>query len=863
MRSDHNWEKVKEIFAACVELPAVERPVFLNDACGTDADLRRELDSLLAAHDEKLNLLEEHSIDLKAKIVDAGPPVAERRFGRYRIVREIGSGGMGSVFLAERDDGEFSMQVALKIVRQSVASSEVIERFKRERQILADLHHTNIATLIDGGVSDKGEPFLAMEFVDGLPITEYCEKNRLSVKKRLRLFLKVCSAVSFAHRNLVVHRDLKPSNILVNNDGEPKLLDFGLAKAFTEDATQTQTAFRAFTPAYASPEQILGSNISTASDQYSLGVVLYELLTGSKPFNFDGRSYDEIVKSLESGEAHSPSTAALRSGHTKLALATDLDNITLKALRREPDRRYVSIEAFADDIRNYLEGRPVTARPNTFSYRATRFVNRYRTPVAAAALIVLALIGGLAVAVWQARIARQERDKAEQRFQEVRRLSTSFLFEIAPRIERLEGSTETREILVTRALEYLNTLAAEKGNDPELQVELAHAYQKIGDLQGNPGKPNLGNYIGAVESLEKARSILEGLEDSRENSLRKADISHQLAKIRFAQGQTKLSFKESENAAAIYNRLLEIDPSSTEVQKLSLTNEIDHAYSYSINNQYAIAVPMYRSSLERLARMDMSDRTVAKLTAQATAFLSNGLSWDDQQAEAEAENTKAIAIAELINERYPRDPEIQRAVFQVYVQASSTFENIKNDVSLHYAQKAAEVANNAVNIDTADQQARFFQAKALSRLGIVLALNKRVDEGRSRLSEAEKILQSLIDQEPRNSIYLDDLGSLYIRFGDVEKARGDLQATLAAYKKAVEVCERLVAVDEQNLVAQRDLAQALKSVGVTENKLGLRSDARASLSRASSIVKVLRENNALGKWDDKIFTEMDELLAKI
>lgn len=863
MVSAARWEKIRDLFAECVELTPAERGPFLTARCGEDLELRREIESLMLAYDDDHNLLEENSIDLKEMGIDPDAVLAERRFGRYRIVREIGSGGMGSVYLADRADGEFSMQVALKIVRHSVASSEVIDRFKKERQILADLHHTNIAKLIDGGVSDKGEPFLAMEFIDGVSITEYCDRENLSVKARLELFLKVCSAVAYAHRNLVVHRDLKPSNILVDNDGQPKLLDFGLAKAFSEDSSQTQTAFRAFTPAYASPEQILGHSISTASDQYSLGVVLFELLTGSKPFNYDGRTYDEIVRSLESAEVVSPSTAVAETGSSRGALSGDLDNITLKALRREPERRYGSVEAFADDIQRYLDGRPVTARPNTLGYLASRFVRRYRTPVAAAAFVILALMGGLAIAVWQARIARLESNKSEQRFQEVRRLSTSFLFEIAPRIERLEGSTETRELLVTRALEYLNVLASEKSDDPALKLELARAFQMVGDLQGNPARPNLGNYAGAVDSYEKARAILTSLAPGRETKLVLAKIAHELSKIRLAQGQTNIALYESDNAQSIYRELLDGETGSADTLLLFLAQQIDHAQIYSINNQYEKAIPMYESVLSRLETMDLSDRTSARLAAMGRAYLSNSLSWDSRQAEAEAENERAIELAEILRQRYPRDAEIQGAVFNVYQLASSTFEGIKNAVSLTYAEKAASAAQTAVDIDPADLQARLFLAKSQSRLGIVLALNGRVGESVSRLSEAEKGLLALIEREPRNTIYLDDLGSLYIRFGDVEKARGDLAATLDAYKKAVQICERMVAVDNGNLVAQRDLAQALKSVGVTENKLGMKSEARASLKRASDIVKILRENNALGKWDEKIFAEMDKLLSEI
>ncbi len=857
--SDPSWQKIKDIFADAMELPSAEREEFVRSQTDDDA-IYQEVISLLAASDETEPILEKHGLGLAERAAEQPPDYRERIFGNYRIIREIGTGGMGSVFLAERSDGAFAMQVALKIVRQSVADSELIERFRQERQILASLHHPNIAALLDGGLSEKGEPFLAMEYVEGRTLTEHC--SELSTEEKLRIFLKVCAAVSYAHRNLVVHRDLKPGNILVTPDGEPKLLDFGLAKVFEGDGTAEQTRLRAFTPAYASPEQILGGRISTASDQYSLGVILYELLTGQKPFDLEGRSLDEIVRSLESGEAMSPSAAVQKTHGMVTPLPGDLDNITLKALRREPERRYTSVEALADDVERYLDGRPVTARPNTFGYLASRFVSRHKTPVIAAAVVLIAVIAGLTASLWQAAIARAERDRAEQRFQEVRRLSTSFLFEIAPRIERLEGSTETRQILVTRALEYLNNLADEKSNDAELQLELAQAYQKIGDLQGNPAKPNLGDYIGAVSSFERARSIIANLPDSYENRLRLAGISNAVAKIHFAQRQMKLSLEEAERASAIYKDLLAEQPDSIELKRAFLANQVDHAYTYAINNQYEIAVPMLRETLDRLSELDQSDREIARLSALATGYLSNSLSWDNKQAEAEAVNEKAVVRAADIAARYPRDPEVQKAVYEVYTLASSTFESIKNDVSLAWAEKALAVAQTASAIDPADEQGRFILAKARSRVGITLGLNKRTAEALAALSEAERSLTQLIEREPRNTIYLDDLSAMYIRLGDVEKTR-DLNATLAAYQKAAEVCERLVALDEKNLVARRDLAQALKSVGVTQEKLGLNDNARQSLGRAVEIVAQLRTAGAIGKWDDKIFTEMEARYAAL
>ena len=414
--TDLDWQQVKKLFAEALEQPADARAAHLDGRCNGNQILLDEVNSLLAAADEPESLIESNSIDLAQKIGAEADDIALHHFGNYRILREIGSGGMGAVFLAERDDGEFTMQVALKIVRQSIADQNIIERFKSERQILANLSHPNIAALHDGGVSDKGEPFLAMEYVDGETLTEYCDNHRLTIQERLRLFLKICSAVSYAHRNLVVHRDIKPSNILINRDGEPKLLDFGLAKAFDIDGSKTQTALRAFTPAYASPEQIRGGNITTASDVYSLGVVFYELLTGVKPVNVEDKSFEEIVETISNHDPIKPSSTDQdddRGVGSKL-LRGDLDNIALTAIRKEPERRFGSVEEFANDIERHLDGRPISARANTTRYIVGKFVRRNRIAVAAGVLVSLAILIGVTISLWQGAIARREAAKSDE-----------------------------------------------------------------------------------------------------------------------------------------------------------------------------------------------------------------------------------------------------------------------------------------------------------------------------------------------------------------------------------------------------------------------------------------------------------------
>lgn len=853
--NDTDWQKLKELFAVAREMQANARLEFINQECNGDPHLISEVMSLLDAEASSEPAIEAHKIDLAGKVIGSGEGHAGRHFGHYRIIREIGSGGMGTVFLAERDDGEFTMQVALKIVRQSLADDAIIERFRRERQILAGLRHPNIAALLDGGVSERDEPFLAMEYVEGEPLIDYCERHGLDVQERLRLYIKVCSAVAYAHRNLVVHRDIKPTNILVTIDGEPKLLDFGLAKAFESDTDSTQTEMRAFTPAYASPEQILGERITTATDHFSLGVVMYELITGNKPFHFEGKSFEEIIRSAESVQAQPPS----RITNGSQRLSGDIDNIVLKCLRREPERRYDSVADLSADIERFLDGRPVAARPNTFGYLATRFIVRNRLAVGAAVVVVLAVFAGLAVALWQAGVAKAERDRAQLRFAEVRQLTNALLFEIAPKIDRLPGSTEAREMIVSRGLAYLDTLAAESRADVELQAELAEAYQKIGDIQGNPTKPNLNDPVGAISSYEKSRTILLALPQTPANRLKLAVAARELARIRSVQREVDASQRNSEEAISLYNALLAEEPNENGLALALIATEIDYAHEFATNNQYDKAVPMYRSIIARLDKLD-EERETLRLKAITAAYLSNGLSWDGKQELAEAENERAVEFADRLAAAAETDTEARRTTFAVYSLASSTFETIKNDVSLSFAERALVVARRAAEADTFDTQAKQDLAKALSRWGILLTLIGRASEGIDELKRSERVLLDLIEREPRNLAYQDDLGTLYTRFGDAAKSRNDLSAALNSYRKSSEVFGRLAAADERNLVAQRDYAQALKSVGLTEIRLGHRTEARATISRTIVIVDSLKRRNALGQWDLRIFEELPALL---
>jgi len=411
------WTHIQTLFEAALDQDPDQRDAFLQTVCADDPELLAEVHSLLAADADAHPLLDGLAIDAIALPADLLPdgilPSEGERVGPYRIEEPLGHGGMGAVFLAERADGQFEQRVALKLVRGGTASGQIVRRFRSERQILARLQHPHIARLLEGGLTASGQPYFAMEYVDGVPLDAYCTTHDASIDERIHLFRGVCEAVQYAHRRLIVHRDLKPSNILVTDTGTVKLLDFGIAKMLTgdddalADPALTRTGHAVMTPAYAAPEQVQHAPVTTATDVYALGVVLYELLAGQRPFDLAGRSPADIERVICEQTPPAPSTVALPE--QQRALRGDLDTICRKALRKEPERRYASPEQLADDLERHLDGRPVTAQPNTIGYRTRTFLQRHRTGVLTATAVML-LIAAL-VSFYTVQLA-QERDQA-------------------------------------------------------------------------------------------------------------------------------------------------------------------------------------------------------------------------------------------------------------------------------------------------------------------------------------------------------------------------------------------------------------------------------------------------------------------
>jgi eukaryotic-like serine/threonine-protein kinase len=512
MTSAERWQRTRELLDETLGLPPDARSAWLSEATQGDAGLEAEVLALLAHVVEDDPFLEEPPVlqglpsgdaEGAGAFPDAGSAASLGavfdRVGPYRLVRRVGEGGMGVVWEAERADDTFRMRVAVKLVKRGMDSEAVLRRFQREREILARLEHPNIARLLDGGIAPDGRPWFALEFVEGSTVTEYCAAEAISETARLLLFREVCGAVHFAHRNLVVHRDLKPSNILVGPDGVPKLLDFGVARLLDPgigdgDAPDdlTRVGGRPLTPAYASPEQAAGRPVTTASDVHALGIVLHEVLTGSRPG---------------------------RDGAVAPSLPRDLGTIVQMAIREDPERRYPSAWELSEDIRRYLEGFPVMARPDTVVYRVRKFVGRNRLAVGAAAVGVLAVIAAGSAAVLQGRVAISERARAEARAADLRAISTSLLFDVHDAIAQLPGATAARELVVRQAFEHLERLDAAGTGDPALARDVAEGYLRLAGVLANPTGAGMADRDGARAALERAVPLAEAWVDRHGESL--------------------------------------------------------------------------------------------------------------------------------------------------------------------------------------------------------------------------------------------------------------------------------------------------------------------------------------------------------
>jgi serine/threonine-protein kinase len=689
------WQKVKAVLEDVLELEAQQRTAFLDVSCQGDEELRREVESLLASEPDLGDFIETPVFRIRSQ---DGTPLAEgQRVGVYRIVREIGRGGMGSVYLAERADEEFDRRVALKLIRRGMDTEEIVRRFRAERQILAHLDHENIAKLLDGGTTEDGRPYFVMEHVEGRPIDEECDARRLSIRRRLELFQQVCAAVHFAHQNLVVHRDLKPGNILVTAAGVPKLLDFGIAKLLDSDqpSALTRADLRPMTPEYASPEQVRGEAITTASDVYSLGVLLYRLLTGHPPYRPSTRGPQSLAKAICDEEPPRPSSvigrveevkkldgsaarltpetvSQARDGESRTLrrqLAGDLDNIVLKAMSKEPQRRYSSVDQLANDIGRHLQGLPVVARKDTLGYRTAKFVGRHKVGVALAALFLLLVLGFSATVTVFWRQAVRERERATR----VKDFLEALFSSSDP--SHSQGETITAREVLDRGVQ---TIDVGLEDEPELRADLmavmGNVYRRLGLYE--PAKrlleksllirrQRLGREHPLVaESLHNRAILLHGMDDDAaaepltREALRIQRRAGDTQNRDYAAGLNNLGAiledrGELDEAEALYKESLAIKRRLPNVDPADIARSLNNLGKlYYTRGDYAAAEQYYRESLamrRRLAGGHPDPELATSLNNLASLLEEQG-----DFADAEILHREALAMRrKLFGDRHP------------------------------------------------------------------------------------------------------------------------------------------------------------------------------------------------------------------
>jgi serine/threonine protein kinase/tetratricopeptide (TPR) repeat protein len=851
------WEQVSEALDKALHFSPAQQQDYLAEIAGCDPELFRELESLLASHQragpEFLSRPALQTAPRDAK-ESRRQTLLGQRLGSYQIVALLGVGGMGEIYRAFRADDQYRMEVALKVVRGGRDSSFVFQRFKNERQILASLDHPNIAHLLDGGTTGEGAPYFVMELIEGESIGQYCDQHRLGTVDRLKLFLQVCSAVQFAHQRLIIHRDLKPGNILVTADGVPKLLDFGIAKILDPSVANdgfepTLTQFRALTPSYASPEQIGGDPITTASDVYSLGVVLYELLTGRHPYQVAGDTAEKVARAACEMEPKKPSSVVRAAGRSdygqnrgtanasaaptarnaeklRRGLRGDLDNIVLMALRKEPQRRYSSVEQFARDIRRHLENLPVIARKDSACYRASKFVTRHKAGVAVTAGAAVIVLAALLVTLYEARIAKR-------RFNDVRLLANSMIFEVHDSVAKVPGTTASRKLIAQRSLDYLDSLSQGAGGDRSLQAELATAYVKVGDVQGQSYYANLGDSAGALASYRKALAIREELAASDP-----ADLANRLdlARCHNKVGEVLAKMGDRAKASANYQKAL------------SLVESLIAQDSSSLNNGNELVLTQTRLGY---VVEDMGNLP-----------------------EALARHRAAVAAGERLLAAHPADPLACHDLATAYNNVGDLLAKSGNPrQGLETYRKGLAVCEWASADDPNSTQANsrgwvddyLKMGEMLTQLG-----NKK--EAFENLSKATSIAQRLSAADPRNAQARSDLSACYQSTGDSLVSFGDPTKAIENYRRAVVIRQQLSAEDVHNAEAQVDLASSYAKLAQAYVMLASRSkaafagraarwlEARSYLQKSLKLWIGMRQNGTLPGNEA---SQPDEIIRKI
>ena len=831
--------ELQRLFEATLQLPEDQRRAFLESQTA-DLALRREVLSLVF-HDALAEPFFDAAIRSEAASICSsldltpGAPI-----GAYRIISVLGRGGMGAVYLAERADGAFEQRAAIKVIQSHGPAAFLLERFQQERSILARLSHPNIASLFDGGAGPDGSPYLVMEYVSGASIDEFCDRRNLPLPERLGLFLKVCEAVRYAHQNLIVHRDLKPANILVNAEGQPKLLDFGIAKVLDPAGTGiTQPPTRVMTPEYASPEQVRGDPVTTATDVYSLGAVLCRILSGKPPHALAGLSPLDAARAIAEAEPIAFDQ-----------LPDDINAILQKALHTDPARRYGSVDELSGDIHRFLEGRAVLAAPDSWGYRARKFLGRNWVAASAAAAVFAALTAGAGVALWQAH-------RAERRFAEVRTLANTFLFDFESAIHNVSGTTKARLLVVKTASDYLGRLADEAGGDRVLIRELADSYKKLGDAEGSTVDGNVGQIAAALGHYRRGLALRDSIKDDATEDP-KARLNYllnlnALAGLEWVSGDRNIAVPLCLKSVELAERWVASTPPDADLLTAAAAAYSRLADIHRYKEDYSAGRTSARRNLELLTQAyQLNPSNPARLVGMASAYRALGfIDLDGGKYGSAIEHfKKGTALLEQALATDPKNVTARRALMKLVSDTGDAMQQLSRKERgsqadpLPYLQRAYRLGNELVAEDPANDLIQHDLARVCQLYGSVLQSTGKDAEALPLLDRAIDILTRQLRNAPDDANTAFDLAIVRVWTSDCRRDLHDLSGALQESKQAAELWDRLLAARPGTFRYLHQKADNLNTMG---NLLALRGDvagARACFREGLAIAEKLPQQDS-------------------
>lgn len=924
------YKRAKELFLRICDLTDEDRRPILDAECADEPELRADVEALLKHHDTS-------SADTAELPAEGAPAPAEeprvRSVGPYRVIREIGRGGMGVVYLGVREGDQFKRRVAIKVLKRGTDTERVLHRFDLERQVLSALNHAGIARLFDAGETEDGVPYFAMEYVEGIPIDQYCDVHRLHIDERLELFRRVCSAVHYAHQNLIVHRDLKPGNIVVTKEGQPKLLDFGIAKLINPELSMitgdpTAPEFRVMTPEYASPEQVRGDPITTASDVYSLGVLLYEVLSGHRPYRIRSRVRAELERVICDEDPEKPSTAisrveAMDTGdpattktvtpesvskaregkidRLRRRLAGDIDNIVLMAMRKEPQRRYNSAEALADDLHRHLSGLPVNARRDTMGYRMAKFIRRNRGGVAAAAIIVIILVAVIVATAWgwlaaakarqealtaqqEAMVQRDEAERqkgiaqkatatAERRKDVIEAISRTLTFD-RDEAARDPGERETsRPISV--ALAQLEVLSEAVEDDPELKRNLALGYIGIGDIQGGIRGPSQGDLENALASYRKTLAIQQELAASAQ---RDAQLLRELSSTHLRIGDMLKRTGDTREALEAYQTALDIREELLQAAPGDLTTERDVAIALSnLGEMYArlgddrAAIQHYNRSLamrEQLAAQRPDDLQFKRDLSSIYLRVGGRLDASGDHEAALQQYKAAVDVREQLVEAEPENDDWRRDLAVAHYFVGRAHLRLDDpEAALPHLEQYFTVMQQRMWENPESARARRDLAGAYE---IIAGTQGMMGDWEAALEDyrtLRSMMQPLVDEHPEDTLYQLLHAVSFEGIAEALAELDDVPGAIEQARKAVAVYEQLIDEDPDTIRWRERLPAALANLGIWLAEAGHPGEAIQQLQAARQHYDALSTDEALdASGRSGLVTtlhELSELMAKL